>query len=177
MRRYSDDERSSAIAALSANAGNIERTAAQLSIPESTLRAWATGTRHPEASTSQMCAQKKADLSDRLEALAYQLVDDMVTPARRKAASLSQLAVALGVAIDKARLLRGEATFIGAPGPDPKSLSDAQLRAEIESLRREGAGAAPGAASPGGRPAVEAPAGPGAGPPPPAEAGGREPGG
>lgn len=105
-RRYSDDERAEALVALSANGGNVEGTARQLGIPERTLEHWAKGQRHPEA--RQMANKKKKPLADCLEALARKLVQAM--PDKAKDASLQQIAVSLGIAVDKMLLLRGEPT-------------------------------------------------------------------
>jgi len=113
-RRYSDEERATALAALAANGGNVGGTSRQLGIPEATLRAWATGERHPEA--SQMCGDKKASLADQFEALAVKLLG----VADEKAAALNarDAVVAAAVAVDKMRLLRGEATEISETRDD-----------------------------------------------------------
>jgi transposase-like protein len=141
-RRYSDEERAEALAMLSANGGGVERTAEQLGIPVETLRNWSQGRRHPEA--VQMAADKKGPLADRLEHLAHVLLDELARPGKRAAAGLQQLATTFAIAVDKMRLLREQPTLIPGPFPDPRRLTDEQLRAEIESLRRAGAGAAPG---------------------------------
>jgi transposase-like protein len=52
-RRYSDEDRALALAA---NAGNAKLTARQLGIPETSLRHWRKGDRHPGA--ANMGAQK-----------------------------------------------------------------------------------------------------------------------
>jgi hypothetical protein len=57
-RRYTDDERSLALAALAANTGNVNKTVRQLGIPTTTLEHWSKGERHPES--IQMIAEKKA---------------------------------------------------------------------------------------------------------------------
>jgi transposase-like protein len=157
-RRYTDTFRAEALAMLAANGGALERTAKQLGIPEATLRCWANGTRHSEA--VQMCAEKKAALADRLEDLAHALLDSLARPEKRKAASLQQTATTFAIAVDKMRLLREQPTFIGTPGPDPRTMSEAELHAEIESLRRERAGPSPGARAAGNGEVLAPPAGP-----------------
>lgn len=107
-RRYSDDDRAAALAALAANGGNVARTAARLGIPVKTLANWARGDRHPEA--AQLGERKKGDMAAALEAVAWQILDAL--PHKIGKAPLNQAAVALGIAIDKARLLRGEPTEI-----------------------------------------------------------------
>lgn len=107
-RRYSDDERATALAALAANGGNVERTAAQLAMPRKTLASWAKGERHPEA--AQLCQGKKGPMADALDAIAWKILDSL--PGKIASAPLAQSMTALGIAIDKARLLRGEPTDI-----------------------------------------------------------------
>jgi transposase-like protein len=173
-RRYTDEERSLALAALAANAGSVERTAEQLGIPKDTLANWASGRRHPEAVL--LAADKKAPLADRLEQLAHVLLDDLARPERRKTASLQQLATTFAIAVDKMRLLREQPTMIPGPMTDPRRMTDAELRAEIENLRRERAGPPAGTGPAGSDAPVAPPAGPLAGPAAPPEAGGPEPG-
>jgi transposase-like protein len=129
-RRYSDEDRANALAALAANAGNVLLTAEQLGIPECTLRQWATGRRHPEA--RQMSEEKKAPLADRLEQIAHDLLDDLADPDRRRASSLKETATALGIALDKMQLLRGRATAITQH--DLSTLSDDELARQIQDL-------------------------------------------
>jgi transposase-like protein len=50
--RYSDIDRANALATLAANGGNVQRTVAQIGVPEQTLRTWKTGERHPEGAES-----------------------------------------------------------------------------------------------------------------------------
>src|SRR4029453_14823292 len=90
------------LAAVAANGGNVRRTAAQLGVPKATLQGWASGDRHPEASAH--AAGKKPDMADALEAVAWKLIEAL--PGKVARASLSQTAVAAGIAIEKMRLLR-----------------------------------------------------------------------
>lgn len=107
-RRYTDDERAAALAALAANGGNVFRTAAQLGIPATTIKNWAKGYRHPEA--AEMGEQKKGPMADALEAVAWKLLDSI--PSKIAKATLAQVSTSMGISIDKARLLRGEPTNI-----------------------------------------------------------------
>lgn len=107
-RRYSDEDRANALAALAANGGNIKRTADKLHIPVRTLENWTKGRRHPEA--TQMADRKKGDMAAALERIAWALLDAL--PGKIDKAPLNHATVALGIAIDKARLLRGEPTEI-----------------------------------------------------------------
>jgi hypothetical protein len=107
-RRYSDQERADAMMVLTANQGNLAATAIDTGIPYHTLRHWAAGDRHPEA--TQMAKEKMPPLADRLEEIASLLAEGMDDPLKIRKAPLNQIAVALGVLIDKVRLLRGQAT-------------------------------------------------------------------
>ena len=109
-RHYSDEERANALAALKANGGNVKRTALQLGIPHKTLDNWAKGVNHPGA--AELGNRKTADMAAALEDVAWKLLDAI--PGKVEKAPLNHTATALGIAIDKARLLRGEPTSIGA---------------------------------------------------------------
>lgn len=144
-RRYSDEDRSNALAALAANGGNVERTAKQLRIPETTLRHWARGERHPE--TAQMGEQKKGPLADAMEEVVFVLVGMM--PEKAKDAPLKDIGVTVGIAVDKIRLLRDQPTSISASAlTDEQRLQQLQelldqCRAPLPDGAGVGAGAAP----------------------------------
>lgn len=108
-RRYTDEDRAFALAALAANGGVVARTAKHLSIPEVTLRQWATGKRHPEA--AQMSDAKKVSLAERFDAFAERVLR-LTTDEDITTATLKDRFTAAGIAVDKARLLRGEPTEI-----------------------------------------------------------------
>lgn len=122
-RKYTDEERAAALAALDANAGNVARTAEQLGIPASTLQYWQEMDALPK-----LREQKKVQLADRLEEIAYQLVEAL--PGKIKKANLLQTATTLGITIDKMQLLRGLPTNIS----DDASLTDEQRMAELNRL-------------------------------------------
>jgi transposase-like protein len=104
-RRYSDDDRAKALAALAANGGELRKTAAELGIPEATLRSWANGTYHPEA--TQAAARQKSDLAARWERVANAALDVL----DRSSGELRprDAATVGGIATDKMLLLRGDA--------------------------------------------------------------------
>lgn len=106
QRSYSDEDRANALAALEANGGNITKTARELSIPIPTLRRWATGTAHPEASAN--ATAKKGPLADKLEEVAWALAGGMLKKISK--AKLSETAIALGITVEKMRLLRDQST-------------------------------------------------------------------
>lgn len=121
-RRYSDEDRATALAALAANGGNVQRTAGQLNVPERTLSYWSKTT---GAHVAKLCGEKKGTLADQLESIAWKLVETM--PSKLAKANLTQVATALGIVIDKARLLREEAADIDKLPDDPQVLK-AQFR-------------------------------------------------
>ena len=102
-RRYSDDERASALAALAANGGNVSKTAREQGVPPMTLKHWADGDRHPEA--TKMGEGKKLPLADAIEAVVEKMVGSLV--GKIEAAPLQPLATSTGIMIDKMLLLRG----------------------------------------------------------------------
>lgn len=129
-RRYTDDERATALAALTANGGNVSKTSKQLGIPEMTLRQWSDGSRHPEA--TQMSEDKKEPLSDACERIARQLADAM--PKKIGKAGLQQTATSFAIMVDKMQLLRGKATSIQKH--DLSELSDEELQQRFEEAAR-----------------------------------------
>lgn len=141
QRRYSDDERAAALAALAANANNLSRTSKELGIPVATLESWSKRKTHPEASENSEA--KKGPLADHLEAIAWKLADSM--PDKLKDAELRDVAVSLGVIVDKMQLLRGRPTDITKN--DPTGLSDDEIRDRIEEIRRRRAALGRGAAA------------------------------
>lgn len=107
-RRYSDEQRVNALAALAANNGNLHQTSRQIGIPVSTLECWAKKLRHPEASVG--ADEKKKELSDAIEDVARSIADSLI--GKLDDASFKDATVGFGILIDKMKLLRGEPTSI-----------------------------------------------------------------
>lgn len=105
-RWYTDDERSTIMAALKANGGDVRLTATQLEIPYHTLYAWSVGWRCPEA--LQLHTEREGDLAGALEEIAWAIVAEI--PQRIPKAPLNHLSGALDKAIDKSQLLQGKPT-------------------------------------------------------------------
>lgn len=101
-RRFSDEERAAALAALAANGGNVAKTARQVGVPRKTLSHWAKGTRHPEA--AKMGQLKKGNLADAFEDAAWKLIGVALDKADKMGGKDAMVAAA--VAVDKMRLLR-----------------------------------------------------------------------
>lgn len=128
QRRYTDQDRADALAALAANNGSIQRTARELDMPESTLEAWANGAVHP--SIPKIRDQTIASMADRAEDLGHMLIGDMAMPAARERASFKDLAIAFAIVVDKMRLLREQPTSIQQKG----EMTDEQLLGRLRSL-------------------------------------------
>jgi transposase-like protein len=106
---YSDEQKAEALAVLDGNDGNYARTSRDTGIPRPTLKRW--DEKRELYGLNESVQEKKEGLSERLEALAH-LGIDALTPERLATAPVRDVATAVGIAIDKARLLRGEPTAI-----------------------------------------------------------------
>lgn len=104
-RRYTDGDREAALAALAANGGNLKATAAALGIPPKTLRSW-------RDQGGDFAPHKKEGMAEALDRAAWTLLGALTDKDRIADAPLNQVATSMGIAIDKARLLRGESTNI-----------------------------------------------------------------
>lgn len=107
-RRYCDADKAGALLALASNGGNIKRTAKETGIPYMTLSEWSKGGCHE--SITKFRDENRDNLADAMETMAWRLLEAM--PGKIGDASLRDVATALGISIDKARLLRNEATSI-----------------------------------------------------------------
>lgn len=113
-RRYSDKERAAALAALTANAGNVLRTSRDTGIPRKTLELWgkeqAGGNLLP--GVADECQGKKEELSAIFERVARIYLkhaegDEIVAETKGKDAI-----IAAATATDKHQLLEGKPTQI-----------------------------------------------------------------
>jgi len=105
-RRYSDAEKVQALAALEVGS-SISAAARAIGMPRKTLSQWGLGQAiHP--SVAEASHEKALELAGKFESIAHRIVDAM--PGKIGDANLAQAATAAGIAVDKMRLLRGEAT-------------------------------------------------------------------
>ena len=118
-RQYSDADKASALAALDANGGNVARTARELSIPRQTLDSW-TNERGINHDVPELRQEKRGELAEQLEAIAYTLAGDLVKQDKRELATLQQIATSLGIVVDKMQLLRGKPTAINEEVSDSR---------------------------------------------------------
>ncbi len=106
-RRYSDNDKATALAMYDANGGNLYRTSRELKIPQSTLEEWVNG-RGTSHDVPELRNEKRQELQEVLRDLAYEIAGAM--PAKIKSATLSQQSTALGIVLEKMQLLSGKAT-------------------------------------------------------------------
>ncbi len=158
-RSYDDDDKAATLAALRANGGNVAKTSRECGVPRPTLISWLKEqqraapvgqvsdpsdtllTPKKEAVAERLPAAERL-LAEKLDRIAGEMADGLTSEKIEKA-SVAQLAVAMAVVIDKARLLRGKATSIN------ENLTNERLR----EFRDRYAGAhAPGADGADARP-------------------------
>jgi hypothetical protein len=109
-KTYSDEEKAAAVAAVAANNGNIALTARQLGVNRRTLDGWIDSNVPKNTNGPIGLAVSSTTKQDDCIALAkaftrvaWKMVRLM--PNAAKTATLSQLAVAAGIAVDKAKVL------------------------------------------------------------------------
>ena len=103
-RRYTNNERANAVAAVAVGGGSVHGTAKKLGIPETSLRQWHKGQRCRQV--LPLSEQKRLELADRFEEVIHQAVEVVVE--KLSEASAAQAAVIAGIACDKMLLLRRE---------------------------------------------------------------------
>lgn len=107
--RYSDEQRASALAALKANNGNVNKTAREIGIPEPTLRTWSLR-EDAYPVPHELQEQKNGELTVELKTLAHALLRSALDKSDDKNANIQQVVTSLGIVIDKLNLLEGGAT-------------------------------------------------------------------
>ncbi len=108
-KRYSDEDKANALLALQANGNNLLKTSKELKMPLNTLAQWHYGNGvHPVV--TEICNERRPALVERLDDAAHLLLDNL--PHKIDGAGLQQLAVAMGIVLDKSQLLKGEPTSI-----------------------------------------------------------------
>lgn len=115
-RRYSDEEKAVAIAFLiaagwkpdgSGPPGALTTAARKANVPHQRLSMWARETE--AAPPPEIIQEKKAELSERIKALAHSVLD-CLTDGRLEDAPVQSLFVGLGIAIEKLQLLNDQPT-------------------------------------------------------------------
>lgn len=141
MPRYSEQQKVEALATLSANDGNVSATRRQLDWERTpshkTIKRWKERSEAPEHDVDEAVGtsakEKKQSLADRLEEIAWTMVDRIDDETKLEQASLSMMTTAFGTVVDKMRLLREEATAIN----EERSGDDysRKLKDRFESIR------------------------------------------
>ena len=117
MRRaYSDSQVAEALAVVDACGGNVQRASKTTGVPRKTLEGWTNGRSQrvsaPEIvdEVAELRHEKRGDLASKMEEVAWRLAEAI--PSKINDAPLNQIALSLGIVIDKMRLLREESTAI-----------------------------------------------------------------
>lgn len=114
-RHYSDEEKAKALALLQVNGGNLSGTAKALVIPRKTLSQWA---REPERAAPAVVRQdKREEILLALESIIGRALHHLDSDEALSEVKARDLAVILGIVIDKRNVLLGQPTSIvgGAP--------------------------------------------------------------
>jgi hypothetical protein len=129
-RSYSKNERAAAVAAVAANNGSVHGTAKILGIPETSLRQWCSGDRHPEL--LPLSERYKKALADKLGHFA----DLAIGVALKKIDELSayQAVICASIAIDKWLLLTDQVPTRRRRATTPEQ--DAQQSTRLACLRK-----------------------------------------
>ena len=113
-KHYSDEDRATALAVYEANGRNLSRTERELGIPRSTLRRWV---KEPaRAAPAELRHEKVADLGNVLEGLVYRMLDIADVTLTEldgkplQVGEMTRMMTAVGILIDKMRLLREQST-------------------------------------------------------------------
>jgi hypothetical protein len=140
---YTDETKALALTVLQQMGGNYEKTSqwlaeqANIEISSKQISRWDKGIAIEPEIVEKVEEIKKRDLADCLEKLAFTLID--AAPGKIPDAPLSQVMVGVGIAVDKMRLQRGEATSISQ-----HNMSDDERATRVEEIlnkakeRREG---------------------------------------
>ena len=117
QRRYSEEEQAEALAALAANNNNAALTAAQLGIPERTLRSWRSG--EYSVPSAALAAAKRERLAKGIRKLTRRVLKKVLKVAADpdEKVSLRDGMVALGICVDK-QLALAQANAGAVPTPE-----------------------------------------------------------
>jgi hypothetical protein len=130
---YTDETKALALTVLQQMKGNYEKTARWLSehanveISGVQIARWEKGEYVTPEIVEKVEELKRRDLADCLEKLAFTLID--AAPGKIADAPLSQVMVGMGIAVDKMRLQRGEATNISQ-----QNMSDDERAKRVEEI-------------------------------------------
>ena len=109
-KSYSEDDKSTTLAFLEANRGNVRATARQTGISRNTIQYWATGG-GINAQVAEVSAIKKGNLAALWEAEAQAALKQATLIRQSGDTTYRDVITAAAIATDKARLLRGSITL------------------------------------------------------------------
>lgn len=108
-RRYTDDDRATALAVLDSNAGNLSRTSRETGISVSTLRDWRDGA-HP--GLAELRNEKREALSEIWDRVARAYLERALSPQVLGDTNGQSAITAAAIATDKLQLLEGKPTEV-----------------------------------------------------------------
>jgi hypothetical protein len=129
-RRYSDDQKRTALAILQSNAGDLKETERETGIPRRTLQEWRDGKWGVNVSIYQGVEQRKRDLALEMSKLIDRLL--RISGYKAEEASLRDIAVGIGILTDKFQVLTGQPTSIVAK----EKMTDEQLFGRLAELAK-----------------------------------------
>ena len=133
---YTDETKALALTVLQQMKGNYSATSrwmaehSNVEISSDQIARWDRGEHITPEIAEKAEEIKRRDLADCLEKLAFTLID--AAPGKIPDAPLSQVMVGMGIAIDKMRLQRGEATSISQ-----QNMSDDERAKRVEEIINE----------------------------------------
>jgi len=118
-RKYTDEQIAGALAALTANAGNVLRTSRELGVHQSTIRQWAgrsvkLGKQVPQAIKETASTRIANELEDMIGLALAKLRHGLTVVDPAKSHDVQAIATSMAIMTDKMRLLRSEPTNITA---------------------------------------------------------------
>lgn len=111
-RHYTDADKGTTLALLTANGGNVSLTSRETGIPATTVRQWRDGIGVSD-STGEICDVKKEQLQTLFERVARLYLGQAMAVGVIKKTSGKDSVIAAATATDKMRLLQEKATVIG----------------------------------------------------------------
>lgn len=134
-RRYTDDDRATALAVLQSNGGNLSRTARETGISQSTIRGWRDD---PHPDLAELRDQKRETLSELWENIARAYIARALDAAAVKDTGAQSAVTVAAIATDKLQLLQGKPTEINRHEHNERATPDRAIDAAATALKRSG---------------------------------------
>ena len=130
-RQYTEDDKATTLAMLSANGGNVKRTSRDTGIPITTIRQWRDG-KGVSSAVADKSTQKKEQLDSLFERVANAYLQHALSKEVIADTSARDAIIAAATATDKMQLLQGKPTNISKS--DHSEMTDEQLDRRIKEL-------------------------------------------